>query len=389
MRSNIESWVIAGALVVAAAAGPVAAQTVQEHVGGLRAPAKLLALPAGELLVAEAGDGPNTGRISFVDRDARRFTVIDGLPSALFLGRDPGGPSGLLLVDKTLYVTIGAGDTTIVGAGQGSEIPNPQVSSPLFSSVLVLDFPDASGAFSLGFTLQRVHHDLLAADRAVYLYNVGGEALRVSRLVDFPSYVAEPRPDEPRHVRISNPYGLVGSASGLAVNDASMNAVWAIPLAPGGPVTRMATIANVPNTLFPGTGGPTSEAVPASLRVAGDDFVLSLLTGFPFGPGAASVLRITRATGVVTPVASGLQTAVDVLPITGTTDQFYVVEYSAAFLAGGPGRVLRVDGARGTRLVMADNLRTPTHLAVDTRTGDLFVTENAAGRILRILVPRP
>lgn len=389
MRSNFESMIIVGAVAMTAAAGPVAAQTVQEHVGGLRAPAKMLALPAGELLVAEAGSGTNTGRISLVDRDARRFTVIDGLPSALFLGRDPSGPNGLLLVDRTLYVTVGGGDTTIAGAGQGSEIPNPQVSSPLFSSVLVLEFPDAPGSFSLGFALQRAQHDLLAADRAVYLTNASGEALRVSRLVDFPSYVAEPRPDEPRHVRISNPYGVVGSAAGLAINDASMNAVWAIRLAPGGPVTQMAAFPNVPNTLFPGTGGPTSEAVPASLRVAGDDFVVSLLTGFPFGPGAASVLRISRSTGAVTPVATGLQTAVDVLPVIGTTDQFYVVEYSAAFLTGGPGRVLRVDASRGTRLVLADNLRTPTHLAVDTRTGDLFVTENAAGRILRILIPRP
>ena len=388
MRSNLKSAVIAGAVMLAATAGSAGGQTVQEHIGGLRGPNKLLALPAGELLVSEAGNGPNTGRISFVDRDARRFTVIDGLPSALFLGRDPSGPSGLLLIDRTLYVTVGAGDTTITGAAQGSEIANPQVSSPLFSSVLVLEFPDAVGSFSLGFALQRAEHDLLAADKAVYLRNAGGETLRVARLVDFPSFVPEPRPDEPRHVRISNPYGVVGSAAGLAINDASMNTVWAIRLAPGGPVTQVAAFANVPNPLFPGTGGPTSEAVPASLRVAGDDFVVSLLTGFPFGPGAASVQRISRATGAVTVVATGLQTAVDVLPIVGTTDQFYVVEYSAAFLAGGPGRVLRVDAARGTRLVMADNLRTPTHLAVDTRTGDLFVTENAGGRILRILVPR-
>ena len=388
MRRNHESWMVAGGLLLAVMAGPAASQTVQEHVTGLRAPAKLLALPGGELLVAEAGDGPNTGRISYVDRAARRFTVIDGLPAALFLGRDPGGPSGLLLVDRTLYVTIGAGDTTITGAAQGSEIPNPQVSSPLFSSVLTLEFPDAAGQFSLGFTLLRAQHDVLAADRPVYLYNVEGEALRVARLVDFPSYVAEPRPDEPRHVRISNPYGVVGSASGLVVTDASMNVLWSIPLAPGRPVTAMATFPNVPNPLFPNAGGPTSEAVPASVRVAGDDFVVSLLTGFPFGAGAASVLRVSRATGAVTTMASGLQTAVDVLPLGGTTDQFYVVEYSGNFLAGGPGRVLRVDGARGTKLVMADNLRTPTNLAVDTRTGDLFVTENSGGRILRILVPR-
>lgn len=388
MRKIFSSLLVPGGLLVTVAAGPVAAQTVQEHVTGLRAPAKLLALPAGELLVAEAGNGPNTGRISFVDRDARRFTVIDGLPSALFLGRDASGPSGLLLVGRTLYVTIGGGDTTIAGAGQGSEIPNPQVSSPLFSSVLVVEFPDATGRFSLGFTLQPAQHHTLAADRAVYLYNVDGETARVSRLVDFPSFVAEPRPDEPRHVRTSNPYGVVGSGSGLAVNDASMNALWSIPLAPGGPATRIVTFPNVPNPRFPTLGGPTAEAVPASLRVAGDDFVVSLLTGFPFGAGAASLLRVSRHSGAVTPVVGGLQTAVDVLPLSGAADLFYVVEYSGNFLAGGPGRVLRVDAGRGTRLVMADGLRTPTHLAVDTRTGDLFVTENSAGRILRILVPR-
>ncbi len=386
MRRIVDSLVIAGGLVAAAIA-PVTAQTVQEHVAGLKAPAKLLALPAGELLVAEAGDGPNTGRISYIDRDARRFTVIDGLPSARFLGRDPGGPNGLLLVDRTLYVTIGAGDTTITGAGQGSEIPNPQVSSPLFSSVLALEFPDAAGQFSLGFTLQRPQHDVLAADRAVYLYNAAGEAVRVARLVDFPSYVPEPRPDEPRHVRISNPYGLVGSASGLAVVDASMNALWSIPLAPGGPATPITAFAVVPNPLFPNVGGPTSEAVPASVRVAGDDFVVSLLTGFPFGAGAARFVRVSRTTGAVTPIATGLQTAIDALPLSSTSDQYYVLEYSLAFLTGGAGRLIQVDATRGTKLVLADGLRTPTHLAKDTRTGDLFVTENAGGRILRILVP--
>ncbi len=172
------------------------------------------------------------------------------------------------------------------------------------------------------------------------------------------------------------------------MNDASYNAVWSIPLAPGGPATRLVSFANVPNTLFPTLGPPTAEAVPASLRVAGDDFVVSLLTGFPFGPGAASLLRISRSTGAVTPIIGGLQTAVDVLPVSGTTDRFYVIEYSAAFLVGGPGRVLLVDAARGTSLVIASGLRTPTHLASDTRTGDLFVTENAGGRILRVLVPR-
>ncbi|MEP7118519.1 MAG: ScyD/ScyE family protein [Acidobacteriota bacterium] len=386
MRTTLLSISMA-AMLVAATAAPGATQVVQEHVSGLLAPAKLLALPNGELLVAEGGNGPNTGRISFIDRDARRFTVIDGLPSAIFLGRDAGGPSGLLLGDRRLYVAIGAGDTTIAGAGAGSEIPNPAVSSPLFSSVLLLEFPDGAGPFSRGFTLPFAAHAKLAADQAVYLYNASGDTVRVSRLTDIPSYTAEPRPDEPRHVRIANPYGLVGSDSGLVVVDASHNALFSIALAPGGPLTRTANFANVPNPLFPALGGPTAEAVPAGIRVSGDDYVVSLLTGFPFGPGAASLFRVARATGAITAIASGLQTAVDVLPLSGTTDQFYVVEYSASFLTGGPGRVLLVDATRGTRLVLADGLKTPTHLAPDTRTGDLFVTENTGGRILRILVP--
>lgn len=389
MTSTVRHHVCALTILLGGVATAVHGQVVQEHIAGLRAPAKLLALPGGELLVAEGGTAAsNTGRISLVDRDARRFTVIDGLPSALFLGRDIGGPSGLLLGERRLYVAIGAGDTTIAGAGQGSEIPNPSPSSPLFSSVLLLEFPDGPGPFSLGFTLPLAAQATLAADQAVYLYNASGEAVRVSRLLDFPSYTAEPRPDEPRHVRISNPYGLVGSDSGVVVVDASNNLVWSVGLAPGRPAAILASFPNVPNPLFPNLGPPTVEAVPAGIRVSGDDFVVSQLTGFPFGPGAASLQRISRSSGAVTTIASGLQTAVDLLPVPITSDRYYVIEYSNSFLTGGPGRVLLVDATRGTRLVLADGLRTPTHLALDTRTGDLFVTENTGGRILRILVPR-
>lgn len=138
-------------------------QVVQEYVAGLRSPAKLLALPDGSLLVAEAGNGPNTGRISLIDRDRRRFTVVDGLPSALFLGRDASGPSGLLLIGDRLYVSIGGGDTTVTGAGQGSEIPNPSPASPLFSSVLLLELPSAD--IPLGFTLPFGAHATLAQAR--------------------------------------------------------------------------------------------------------------------------------------------------------------------------------------------------------------------------------
>ena len=67
------------AVSILPAAAP--AQVVQEYVTGLRAPMKTLSLPDGSLLVSEAGAGPNTGRVSLVDRDGRRFTVVDNLPS--------------------------------------------------------------------------------------------------------------------------------------------------------------------------------------------------------------------------------------------------------------------------------------------------------------------
>jgi hypothetical protein len=374
-------------LALALAAAPASAQVIQEHIGGLRTPVKLFALPSGELLVSEAGTGPNTGRVSFVDRDGRRSTVIDGLPSGLGgpSGLEPAGPSGLLQIGRRLYVVLGQGDLFIEA---GVIIPNPSPSSPLFSSVLLLDFPDSAGDFGFNFVLPASAHAPVAAGQGVYLRNARGESVRVSRLVDFPDSVSEPTPAEPRNVRPSNPFGIVGSNASIAVVDASFNSVWTVPITPtlGAPAT-LVNFPRVPNTM-PALGAPVTDAVPASIREVGNDYLVSLLTGFPFGPGAASVWRVNRSTGATERVLTGLQTAIDVLPITATGDQSYVLEYSRSFLTNGAGRLLRVDGVRGTSLVLAEPLQNPTSMAFDTRTGDLFVIERRANRIVRVLVPR-
>lgn len=53
------------------------------------------------------------------------------------------------------------------------------------------------------------------------------------------------------------------------------------------------------------------------------------------------------------------------------------------------GRISLVNRARTeTPRVLADNLVTPTSLARDARTGSIFVTENATGRIMRVTAPR-
>lgn len=389
LASSLSRRLTTIALVLACAPpGLTQAQVIQEHVAGLRAPAKLLALPDGQLLVAEAGNGPNTGRVSMIDRDGRRFTVVDGLPSGLHgPRRDPTGPSGLVLSGRGLYVLIGSGDIALPGAGQGAEIPNPAPSSPLFSSILLLQFVNDSGRLSLNHMLPAAAHARLANGEGVYLGNGTGDTVRISRLADFPDYVAEPRPDEPRNIRISNPYAIIGTDTTLTVVDASYNRIWTVPVTPTlrEPVV-LTNFAPVPNTTP--VGPPVVEAVPASIRSLGSDFVVSLLTGFPFGPGAASLWRVNRDTGATTRIAQGLQTAIDVLPLDSTSGMAYVLEYSRDFLNGGPGRLLQVDTTRGTSLVLAEPFATPTSMARDTHTGDLFVTEFSANRIVRVLVPR-
>jgi glucose/arabinose dehydrogenase len=65
--------------------GNAKAQGVSTSVfaSGLKAPVKSILTPKGNLLVAEAGNGPNTGRISIIDGNGNRRTLIDGLPSGL------------------------------------------------------------------------------------------------------------------------------------------------------------------------------------------------------------------------------------------------------------------------------------------------------------------
>jgi hypothetical protein len=365
---------------------PAAAQVVQEFARGLLSPIKLLAIPGGGLLVAEAGIGPNTGRVSLLDRDGRRFTVIEGLPSGRhLLEGDFGGPSGLLLTSRRLYIVIGGGDTVIPGAVPGSEILNPSPSSPLFSSVLLLEFPDGNLPFDMTLPSGPTHARI-AAGEGIYLRSASGQNVRVSRLADIPNSIPEPLPAEPRHVRISNTFGIVGNDSLVSVVDASRNVIWNIPIVSGTSPTIVASFPSVPNT-NPALGPPVVDAVPASIREAGGDFVVSFLTGFPFGAGAASIWRVNRTTGAVARIAGGLQTAVDVLPINADATLSYVIEYSTNFLAGAPGRLLQVDATRGTTLVLATGLLRPTNMAKDLRSGDLYVTEYGGGRVVRVLVP--
>ena len=370
------------ALAVSILPDTAPAQVVQEYVTGLRAPMKTLPLPDGSLLVSEAGAGPNTGRVSLVDRDGRRFTVVDNLPSG-FHGPtlDPSGPTSVLLFGNRLYVLIGNGDVSIASPGSIERV-NPAPSSPLFSCILLVELPEIGGELATGFVLPRSAHAQVAAGDAAYMTNADGNVARLSRLADFVDYVPLPRPDVPENVQISNTFAMTGNGSRFDVVDAARNLVWTLSLSDTTPRV-LTTFPPVTNTV-PGMGPPVVDPVPASLHAWRDDLLVSFLTGFPFGPGAARVARIDRHTGETTTVIAGLQTALDVLPVSRGRGVFYVLEYSSNFLAGAPGRLLLFEDPTRAPLVIATGLLRPTSLGQDARTGDIYVTEVGTGRIMRI-----
>ena len=56
----------------------------------LLAPSKIIQTPRGNFIVAEAGPPMvNHGRVSIVDQQGNRRTLLDGLPSARSLLREP------------------------------------------------------------------------------------------------------------------------------------------------------------------------------------------------------------------------------------------------------------------------------------------------------------
>src|SRR5215211_9524436 len=121
-------------LICASFAGHLQAQApcpaVSTFATGLLAPSKIIQSPLGNFIVAEAGPQViNHGRVSIVDREGNRRTLLDGLPSARTFVGDFNGTTGVYLDGRTLYVVNGQGDVTLAGPVQGTERSNPTPSS--------------------------------------------------------------------------------------------------------------------------------------------------------------------------------------------------------------------------------------------------------------------
>src|SRR6185436_10163146 len=127
---------------------------VETFATGLVAPSKIIQTPLGNFLVAEGGpEVPNHGRISIVDQQGHRRTLLQGLPSARTFVGDFNGTTGLDLQGRTLFVLNGQGDVTLPGPVQGTERSNATPSSPIFSSVLAVHFSAAMEETTTGIEL--------------------------------------------------------------------------------------------------------------------------------------------------------------------------------------------------------------------------------------------
>jgi hypothetical protein len=364
-------------LVISAAllAGVDARPQCTQLASNLREPLGITQSNQGNLIVSETGTTtPHSGRISIFDAAGNRRTLLDGLPSAINDVNEPSGPAGIFMRGRTLYVAIGIGNS-LIPAGMGITLGNPTPASPLFSSILALHFSASVENNTSGFALTFAQQLALANGDKVTLSN-GSEKLTVEMIANFPNFT----PNEPPagNVRGSNPFDLVVVDDQIYVTDGGQNSVHRVDI-PTGTFSTLVTFPNVPNTLFPGLGGPTSEAVPTGIRYADGQLLVTLFSGFPFAPGSSSVQQVDPETGATSTLIGGRKTAIDVIALTDGGDRDHLVlQHASPFgpFFPAPGLVLQFETTSGPPVTVTScPLIRPTSMTLDEKSSTLYVTD--------------
>ncbi len=374
-KSNIHGLALGlAAMAVMLLATAKASAQCTELIAGLHEPLGSALTNRGNLLVSESGTGAQgSGRISIVDPSGNRRTLLDGLPSAL-----------IFMSGRTLYVAMGVGDVVIAGPCPGSDRPNPSgPSSPIFSSVLAIQFSATVERSTTGFTLTPADEQALADHQTVTLSNDSGQ-ITIRMVANFPDYVPFPIPCFPDNVQHSNPFQLVAVEDTLYVTDGGRNLAWAVNLLTES-FSPLVAFPDIPNPLYPALGGPFLQAVPTGIAAFDDQLLVTLFRGAPFPTGVSTAEQIDPTTGGDTPLITGRTDAIGILPMkTRSATSYLVLQYaSAGPFFQGPGLVLRFDDPASPPMVIANCLTHPTSMTLNERTGKLYVTEEA-GRVVAI-----
>jgi hypothetical protein len=366
-------------------AGQARAQCTTELTAGLRFPLGIAVSNQGNLLVSESGATgvEHSGRISIVDQEGVRRTLLDGLPSATNDVNEPSGPAGLVMRGRTLYVAIGIGDTIqVVAPGSPVRVGNPHPASPIFSSVLAVHFSAHAENTTTGFSLTPADYDALAAGGTLKLAHGGGDAITIKLVANFPDYVPNPLPTAPNNVRGSNPFDLDLIGDRVYVTDGGRNVVWQADIHTG---TFAPLVAFDPVPNLTGVGAPVLEAVPTGIREFQGQLLVTLFRGFPFPPGTSVVEQVDPDGGVHAPVLTGLRTAIDVLVADEELASLFVLEHGSGPLLppfSGPGSLTHRGAAGST--VLARCLGRPTSMVRDERSGAFYITELVNGRVVKV-----
>ena len=387
MNRRVPTVALLMALAALATPADANAQACPGHtvVSGLRRPLGLARSNVGNLLVSETGTPlSSSGRISIVEPSGTRRNLIDGLPSGLNDVSEPSGPAGLAMQGRTLYVLIGIGDAVLPGPFPTTQVPNPAVSSPIFSSVLAMHFSASVEMSTAGFTLSLADQQTLAAGRTVILTNGGGDTIDIELVANFPDYIPDPLPGFPAIVRGSNPFGVAIAANQLYVTDGGRNLVWQVDV-PAHEFSELATFPPIPNPV-PGFG-PVLDAVPTGITYSGGQLLVALFRGVPFPPGGSAVQRVEPSSAEQSSFIDGLTTAIGSLAFRSAGgEELLVLQHSSGpglFFAG-PGLVLRFSAPGAAPMILANCLSRPTSMVLDEHGGTLYVAELVTGRIVAL-----
>jgi sugar lactone lactonase YvrE len=357
---------------------------------GLRAPIGSVITNQGNLVVSETGtvNVPNSGRVSIVAPDGTRRTLLDGLPQGTnAAGGDASGPNAISMRGRTLYVAIGQGDTVIPGPVAGTAQPNPNVSSPIFSSVLAIHVSAAAEKTTQGFALSTQDQLTLAGGGRVTLSNSGGDKLKVELVANFPDYLSEPLPAYAGNVRNSNPFDMIAVDDTMFVTNGGLNRVHKVDLATG-TFADLTLFDRIPN--LPGAAGPPSvEAVPTGIAYDDGRVLVSLFSGGPFLPGLSRVKTVHPITGDQADFLTGLRTAIDVLPVReGDDTDYLVLENNFAPAPPFPptgASIRRFEAPGGTSVVVSGcTMYRPTSMSLDRKSGTAYVTELLRGTVVTV-----
>jgi len=353
---------------------------------GLQFPQRLIFSAGGNLLVSEGGTTqPNTARISIVSRQGVRRSLLEGLPGSPSHGIPAFGPGGMALDGQTLYIAMGEGDTN-VGPPFVINLDGP--SSPIFHSIVQIQFSADIDAIRSTFTLAEVHHWALLDGHDVLLTNASGDRATVRLLSAFRPLVRNVLGGTGR-TRVSDPYSLSLDPGGKTLNvvDSASETVLKVNTDTG----RSVVITRFQPEERPGPTGPLFvDNVPTAMCPVDGGFLVSFLTANPYQQGRSTVRMWKPADGAwsrPSTVIDGLTMTIDMIcSRQGGVFRVITVEYSLdpANRNVPSGRIQMVAGA-DTR-VLAEKVLLPVSITQDPSSGDLYIA-TLPGMIFRLPAP--